>query len=186
MLTVLETLRPTERAVFVLREVFDTPYDEIAETVGKTPATVRQVARRAREHVAARRPRMQVDRTEQERAVGRFLDALHSGDVGRLLEVLAPDVVLVADGGGIVQAIRRPIVGADHVARLLSGFATLVPGAQVDVVVLNGAPAVRIDLEGELDTAVSLTVEGGRISRIYAVRNPHKLARLGPETLLTR
>ena len=186
MLTVLETLRPTERAVFVLREVFDTPYEEIADAVGKTGAAVRQIARRAREHVAERRPRMQVDRAEQEQAVQRFLDALHSGDVHRLLEVLAPDVVLVADGGGIATAIRRPIVGAAHVARLLAQFATAVPDARVATVVLNGAPAVRIDPAGEADTAVSLVIQGDRVARIYAVRNPQKLARLGIETLLTR
>lgn len=186
MLTVLETLGPTERAVFVLREVFDTPYDEIAEVVGKTPAAVRQVAHRAREHVAARRPRMQVDRAEQQEAVERFLDALQSGDVNRFLEVLAPDVVLVADGGGIAAAVRRPIEGAAQVARLLSGFAAVAPGARVGTVLINGAPAVRIDLAGAADTAVSLTVLDGRISRIYAVRNPQKLARLDAETLLTR
>jgi RNA polymerase sigma-70 factor, ECF subfamily len=186
MLTVLETLGPTERAVFVLREVFDTPYEEIAETVGKTPAAVRQIAHRAREHVAARRPRMQVSRAEQERAVTRFLDAIHSGDLQRLLEVLAPDVVLVSDGGGIVPAFRRPIEGADRVAQLLSRSAFVAPDAQVDTVVLNGAPAVRLDLHGALFTAVSLAVQGGRISRIYAVSNPHKLARLDTETLLTR
>jgi RNA polymerase sigma-70 factor (TIGR02957 family) len=186
MLTVLETLGPIERAVFVLREVFDTPYDEIAETIGKTPAAVRQVARRAREHVATRRPRMAVSRAEQEHAVTRFLDVLHSGDLHRLLEVLAPDVVLVSDGGGVVPAFRRPIEGAERVAQLLSRSVFVDPGAQVDTVVLNGAPAVRIDLQGALFTAVSLAVEGGRISRIYAVSNPHKLARLGTETLLTR
>ena len=186
MLTVLETLGPTERAVFVLREVFDTPYEEIAETVGKTPVAVRQVAHRAREHVATRRPRMRVSRAEQEQAVERFLDALQSGDVHRLLEVLAPDVVLVADGGGVVLAARRPIEGAAQVARFLSGFAKAAPGAQLDTVLLNGAPAFRVDLEGAADTAVSLVVEGGRISRVYAVRNPRKLARLDTETRLTR
>jgi RNA polymerase sigma-70 factor (TIGR02957 family) len=190
MLTVLETLGPTERAVFVLREVFDIPYDDIAETVGKTPAAVRQVAHRAREHVAARRPRVPVSRAEQEQAVQRFLDALQSGDPHRLLEVLAPDVVLVADGGGIVAAARRPVAGADRVARLLSGFATVAPGAQVGTVLLNGAPAIRIDLRDAAGTAVafavSLAVEAGRISGIYAVSNPRKLARLGTETLLTR
>jgi RNA polymerase sigma-70 factor (TIGR02957 family) len=186
MLTVLETLGPTERAVFVLREVFDTPYNEIAETIGKTPEAVRQVARRAREHVAARRPRMAVSRAEQEHAVKRFLDALHSGDLHRLLEALAPDVVLVSDGGGIVPAFRRPIEGADRVAQLLSRSVFVAPDAHVDSVLLNGAPAVRIDLQGALFTAVSLAVEGGRISRIYAVSNPHKLARLDTETLLTR
>src|ERR671915_814655 len=108
MLTVLETLGPAERAVFVLREVFETPYDEIAEALGKTPAAVRQIAHRAREHMAARRPRMEVTRTEQQQVVERFLAALDTGDVRGLMDVLAPDVVLVADGGGIAPAVRRP------------------------------------------------------------------------------
>ncbi len=127
-----------------------------------------------------------MSRAEQEQAVERFLDALQSGDVHRLLEVLAPDVVLVADGGGVVLAARRPIEGAAQVARFLSGFAKAAPGAQLDTVLLNGAPAFRVDLEGAADTAVSLVVEGGRISRVYAVRNPRKLARLDTETRLTR
>lgn len=186
MLTVLETLGPTERAVFVLREVFDVPYDEIAEAVGKTPAAVRQIAHRAREHVAARRPRMQVSRAEQERVVERFLAALQSGDVHQLLEVLAPDVVLVADGGGIAPALRRPIEGAEPVARVLSRFGSAAPGAQLAVVLLNGAPAVRVDLGGASETAISLAVRDGRVAGIYAVRNPHKLAGLATETLLTR
>jgi RNA polymerase sigma-70 factor, ECF subfamily len=186
MLTVLETLGPVERAVFVLREVFDTPYDEIAETVGKSPAAVRQVAHRAREHVAARRPRMQVSRAEHSDAVERFLDALQSGDVPRLLAVLAPDVVLVADGGGAVAAVRRPIAGAAPVARVLSGFAAVAGTVQVEIVLVNGAPGARIVLEGAVDTVVSLAVEDGRITRIYAVRNPQKLARLEAETPLTR
>ena len=111
MLTVLETLAPAERAVFVLREVFDVPYDEIAAAVDKSPAAVRQIAHRAREHVAARRPRMQVDRAEQQQVVERFLAALRTGDLQGLLDVLAPDVVLVADGGGEVAAARRPVRG---------------------------------------------------------------------------
>jgi RNA polymerase sigma-70 factor (ECF subfamily) len=186
MLTVLETLGPTERAVFVLREVFDMPYDEIAEAIGKSPATVRQVAHRAREHVAARRPRMEVSRDEQQRAVERFLAALQNGDLRSLLDVLAPDVVLVADGGGLVPAARRPIEGADEVARFLSRFASIAPEARLETVYINGAPALRIHLAGAGDTAVSLVVEAGRITRIYAVRNPHKLERLDTETLLTR
>src|ERR671914_1038809 len=119
MLTVLETLGPTERAVFVLREVFETPYDEIAEAVGKTPAAVRQIAHRSREHVAARRPRASVTATEQQEAVDRFLAAVRNGDLQGLLDVLAPDVVAVADGGGLVAAARRPIEGAERVAGLL-------------------------------------------------------------------
>ncbi|HEX2057012.1 MAG TPA: RNA polymerase sigma-70 factor [Actinomycetota bacterium] len=185
MLTVLETLGHTERAVFVLREVFDTSYDEIAEAVGKAPAAVRQIARRARAHVAARRPRMQSSVAEQQAVIERFLAALQTGDVQGLLNVLAPDVVVVADGGGVATAARRPIQGADTAARLLAMFAKLAPGARVDTVWLNGAPAARIDFGGEA-TAASLVVENGRITRIYAVRNPHKLTRLDAETELAR
>ena len=186
MLTVLETLGLTERAVFVLREVFDVPYDQIAEAVGKSPAAVRQIAHRARDHVAARRPRMPVDCAEQQAAVERFLAALQTGDVQGLLDVLAPDVVVVADGGGVVPAVRRPIEGAEAVARLLAKFAQVAPRARVDTVWLNGAPAARIDLAGELNTAVTFVVEDGLITRIYAIRNPHKLARLDEEATLSR
>jgi RNA polymerase sigma-70 factor (TIGR02957 family) len=186
MLTVLETLGPTERAVFVLREVFDTPYEEIAEAVGKTPAAVRQIAHRAREHVATRRPRVQVSRVEQEQVVERFLDAVQTGDLQALLDVLAPDVILVSDGGGVVPAARRPIEGAEQVARFLARFPAVAPGAQVATVFLNGAPAIRIDLPDAATFAVSLEVQGGRISRIYGVANPQKLTRLDSETLLSR
>src|SRR5205823_14427801 len=119
MLTVLETLRPDERAVFVLREVFDIPYDEIAGAVGKSPATVRQIAHRARDHVAARRPRMAVSTAEQQEAVDRFLAAIRHGDLQGLLDVLAPDVVVVADGGRLVAAARRPIEGSERVVAFL-------------------------------------------------------------------
>jgi len=186
MLTVLETLAPAERAVFVLREVFEVPYADIALALDKTPAAVRQIAHRAREHVAARRPRIRVDRAEHQRVVDRFLAALGTGDLQVLLDVLAPGVVLVADGGGEVAAFRRPVVGRERVASLLSRFRTLAPDAVVGSVSLNGAPAGRIDLAGELDTAISLVVADGRISRIYAIRNPHKLARLGEEATLSR
>ncbi|HET9500369.1 MAG TPA: RNA polymerase sigma-70 factor [Marmoricola sp.] len=187
MLTVLETLSPTERAVFVLREVFEVPYDEIAAAVEKTPAAVRQIAHRARERVSARRPRIQVDRTEQEQVVQRFLDALVTGDVQGLLDVLAPDVALVADGGGVVSAVKIPLTGADVVSRVLAMFAERGPeGASVAPMVLNGAPAARIDIAGVLDTAISVVVRDGRVTHVYAVRNPAKLARLGEETRLSR
>ncbi len=178
MLTVLETLGPAERAVFVLREVFDVPYDEIAGAVGKSSAAVRQTAHRARRHVAARRPRMEVSRTEQRQVVERFLGALTAGDVQGLMDVLAPGVVLVSDGGGLVPAARHPVEGMERVATLLSRFKTVAPDAVVGTVWLNGAPAGRIDLAGELNTAVTFVVEDGRIARIYAIRNPHKLGRL--------
>ena len=186
MLTVLETLAPAQRAVFVLREVFDLPYAEIAQALEKTPGALRQIAHRAREHVGARRPRIEVDRAEQKQVLERFLEALGSGDLKALLEVLAPEVVLVADGGGEVAAFRRPVVGRERVATLLSRFRTIAPDAVVATVWLNGAPAVRIELGGELDTAVSVVVSDGRISRIYAIRNPHKLARLDEEATLSR
>jgi RNA polymerase sigma-70 factor (ECF subfamily) len=185
MLTVLETLGPAERAVFVLREVFDTPYEEIAEAVGKSAASVRQIAHRAREHVAARRPRMPVSATEQQTAVDRFLVAVRHGDLQGLLDVLAPDVVVVADGGGLVAAARRPIVGAERVAAFLIAAAGSAD-FEVKAVWLNGSPAARIEIGGALDTAVSVAVEEGRIARIYAIRNPQKLARLEGEAVLTR
>ena len=178
MLTVLETLAPTERAVLVLHEVFDVPYDEIAGAVGKSFAAVRQIAHRARRHVAAGRPRMEVSRTEQRQVVERFLAALTAGDVQGLMDVLAPDVVLVSDGGGLAPAARHPVEGMARVATLLSRFKTVTPGAVVGTVWLNGAPAGRIDLAGEPNTAVTFVVEDGRIARIYAIRNPHKLGRL--------
>jgi RNA polymerase sigma-70 factor (TIGR02957 family) len=186
MLTVLETLTPTERAVFVLREVFDVPYDEIAEAVGKETAAVRQVAHRAREHVAARRPRVPVDRSEQERVLERFMAAVTTGDVQALMDVLAPDVVLVADGGGLAQAARRPVSGAKRVANFLSAFPRVGSGAQITTLSLNGGPALRIDLAAFGTTVVSVDVEDGRITHVYAMRNPTKLERLGEESELTR
>jgi hypothetical protein len=172
--------------VFVLREVFDAPYDEIAEAIGKTPAAARKIAHRAREHVAARRPRMQVSRTQQEQVVERFLAAIRGGDLQDLLDVLAPDVVAVADGGGLAPAVRKPLVGHDRVGRAFSALATALPGAAFSTAWLNGSPGVRIDFAGEVHAAVSLTVENGRITRIYAISNPHKLARLGEEARLSR
>ena len=185
MLTVLETLGPAERAVFVLREVFETPYDEIAEAVGKSPAAVRQIAHRARDHVAARRPRMPVSTTEQQEAVDRFLAAIRHGDLQSLLDVLAPDVVVVSDGGGFAATARRPIRGAERVAGLLIRGLRSVD-FEAKAVWLNGSPAIRLDIGGQVDTAVSLAVENGRITRIYAIRNPHKLARLHGVAALTR
>ena len=184
MLTVLETLGPAERAVFVLHEVFETPYDEIAEAVGKSPAAVRQIAHRARDHVAARRPRMTVSTTEQQEVVDRFLGAVRHGDLQGFLEVLAPDVVAVADGGGLVAAARRPIEGAERVARLLIA-ASRGADVQVKAIWLNGSPGVRVDL-GDQVAAMSLSVENGRITRIYVIANPHKLARLDGVAALTR
>jgi RNA polymerase sigma-70 factor (ECF subfamily) len=176
MLTVLETLGPAERAVFVLHEVFETPYDEIAEVVGKTPAAVRQIAHRAREHVAARRPRMQVNRAEQEATLEKFMAAVTSGDVQGLVEVLAPEVVLTADGGGLVPAARKPIIGAEKVVAFLARVAEL-SDLVATTAWLNGMPGARFHVAGD-DTAVSLVIENHLITQIYAIRNPNKLGGL--------
>ncbi|MFD8813548.1 RNA polymerase sigma-70 factor [Streptomyces sp. NPDC059627] len=183
MLTVLETLGPVERAVFVLREVFDLPHDEVAEAVGKTPAAVRQIARRARNHVAARQPRVSVSPMEHKAVMDRFLAALHTGRVQDLLETMAPDVILVADGGGLTAAAPAPVRGAELVAAMLAG--TDRAGAETTVVWLNGAPAIRIQSGGG-PAAVSLLIENGRITRIYATSNPQKLTRIDEPTELTR
>ena len=185
MLTVLETLEPTERAVFVLHHVFDMPYGEIAEAIGKSTAAVRQIAWRAREHVAARRPRVQVSRMEQQAVVDRFLTALRTGQLLQLMDVMAPDVVLIADGGGLVPAARTPIYGAEQVAKLLARADRSTSGFTTTPVWLNGAPAARIEVGGQR-LAVSLVVENGRVARIYAVANPEKLTRLDEPAELIR
>jgi RNA polymerase sigma-70 factor (TIGR02957 family) len=184
MLTVLETLGPTERAVFVLREVFDTPYEEIAQAIGKSPDAVRQIARRARDHVADRRPRMAVSQAEQQAVVQRFLVAVRTGHVQELMKVMAPDVVLIADGGGVVPAARAPIHGAERVARLLARASR----AQTPVTSglwLNGSPAARVEIGGQM-AVVSLVIEDGQLTRIYAIANPGKLTRLDAPAELTR
>ncbi|HVM53765.1 MAG TPA: sigma-70 family RNA polymerase sigma factor [Acidimicrobiales bacterium] len=185
MLTVLETLGPAERAVFVLREVFDTPYEEIAEAVGKSPVAVRQIAHRARAHVAARRPRMAVSAAEQHEVLDRFLAAVRHGDLQGLLDILAPDVVVVADGGGVVPASRRPVEGADRVANLLLRGLRSVD-FETATVWLNGSPAVRVAASNASKAALTVTLDDGRITRIYIVANPEKLARLDQVTALTR
>lgn len=187
-LTVLETLGPTERAVFVLREVFDVPYPEIAEAVGKPPATVRQIAHRAKRHVAARRPRVAVDRTEQEQVLERFLRAVNTGDLQGLMDVLAPDVVAVADGGGKVRgAARRPVVGAAKLAAyVLGGFARLGVRPVVSAAWVNGGLGALVEVDGALIAALGIDIESGRIARIYSVANPDKLARLDSAVTLSR
>ncbi|MEB8338599.1 RNA polymerase sigma-70 factor [Streptomyces endophyticus] len=180
LLTVLETLGPTERAVFVLREVFDVPYGEIAEAVGRSAATVRQIARRARDHVAARQPRMKVARSEQQAVVERFLAAMSTGNLQGLMEVMAPDVVMIADGGGRVAAALLPLHGVDVVATLLASAKTKVAELATTPVWFNAAPAARIDFDGE-PAAVSVLVDDGRITHIYVTRNPEKLTRIDEE-----
>jgi RNA polymerase sigma-70 factor (ECF subfamily) len=187
MLLVLETLTPAERAVFVLREVFDLEYDEIAEAVGKSPAAARQIAHRARAHVAARRPREVVSPAETRAAFEAFQRAAETGDLQRLLDILAPDVVFLGDGGGVKQAALVPIVGASRVARMLvSGLRRIAAAASVQPAQVNGYPALIIRLDGQVDTVVALRIDDGLITGLYAVRNPAKLSHMERETALRR
>src|SRR5439155_9214851 len=143
--------RLVRRIGVVLRlqgEAVALPYGEIAEAMGKSSAAVRQMAFRAREHVAARRPRVQVSRSEQQAVVERFLAALRTGQIRDLMEVMAPDVVLTADGGGLVPAARTPIHGAEQVARLLARAHQEQAADKATSVCLNGAPAGRIEIDG--------------------------------------
>ncbi|MEV4171351.1 RNA polymerase sigma-70 factor [Nonomuraea sp. NPDC049709] len=187
MLLVLETLGPIERAVFVLREVFDLEYDEIAEAVGKSPAAVRQIAHRARAHVAARRPRGIASPAETRAALQAFQRAVETGDLQSLLDILAPDVVALSDGGGIKHALLRPVVGAGQVARLLAvGWWKRDAERSAELVQINGGPGLLIRLNGEIDGVVAVRLENGYITGAYHVRNPEKLSRVERETVVSR
>jgi len=188
MLLVLETLAPAERAVFVLREVFDLGYDEIGEAVGKSPAAVRQIAHRARAHVAARRPRGVVSAAETRDALEAFQGAVETGDLQSLLDILAPDVVFLGDGGGVVQAALAPVVGADQVASLLaaSRLGRIAAAAPLQPAQVNGYPALILRLNGEIDTVIAVRIDDGLITGLYAVRNPGKLSHMQRETALRR
>jgi RNA polymerase sigma-70 factor (TIGR02957 family) len=190
MLLVLETLAPTERAVFVLREVFDLAYDEIAEAVGKSPVAVRQIAHRARDHVAARRPRGVVSAAQARDALEAFQRAAETGDLQDLLDILSPDVVFLGDGGGVKQAVSRPVVGAAKVARLLaagvSALGKLAATGSLESAQVNGYPALILHLDGEIDTVVAVRIDDGLVTGLYAVRNPEKLSHMERETTLRR
>ena len=183
MLLVLETLTPTERAVYVLREVFGLDYDEIAGAVDKNPPAVRQIAHRARTHVAARRPRGTVSAAETRDALEAFRQAVETGDLQRLLDILAPDVVALTDGGGVRQAALEPIVGAHTVAGVLGRVAAT---ASLQSAQVNGHPALIVRLDGAIDTVLAVHIEGGLIAGLYAVRNPEKLSHMGRETAVSR
>jgi RNA polymerase sigma-70 factor (TIGR02957 family) len=187
MLTVLETLLPAERAVFVLREVFDLPYDDIAAALDRSSAAVRQLAHRARSHVDARQPRIEVSFRERDAVVHRFLEVVHTGDFESLMDVLAPDVVLVTDGGGKTRAALRPILGRDKVLRFMRGVAEPLVDAELRTV--NGAAALCLvgpGADGEVHTIVNFLVEDGLVTGLYVVRNPDKLGRLEEPVTLAR
>lgn len=185
MLVVLETLTPLERAVFVLREIFGFEYDEIAHATERTPTAVRQLASRAKKHVQARRPRMEQP-PDFERVATEFLTATVTGELQPLMDLLAPDVVLLTDGGGKKQAALRPIRGADKVARWFIGVSAKEEGMTVEFGEVNGGPAMIFSIGGELDSVATFTFAGDRIDGIYVVRNPDKLERLGQVVPISR
>ncbi|MBC3982614.1 RNA polymerase sigma-70 factor [Streptomyces sp. AC536] len=187
MLLVLETLQPVERAVFVLREVFAVEYEEIAEAVGRSPAAVRQLAYRARSHVAARRPRGPVSPAQTRAALRAFQRAVETGELQSLLDILAPDVVALSDGGGVRHALLQPVVGADRVARLLAaGWWRRDAERSVEPVQINGGPGLLVRVGGEIDGVVAVRVEDGYVTGAYHVRNPEKLSRVARETAVSR
>jgi RNA polymerase sigma-70 factor (TIGR02957 family) len=181
MLVVLESLTPQERAVFVLREVFAFGYAEIGAALGRSDVSVRQLAHRARQHVQARRPRFEVDRGQQREVTQRFLDAAVGGDIDRLMAVLAPDVILTSDGGGLARAARRPITGAGKVARFLAAISsrpyqgTDISAMKIEIAQINGGPGALMTSGGRVLLAATWLVAGGRVTAIQLVTNPDKL-----------
>ncbi|MGC5566455.1 RNA polymerase sigma-70 factor [Streptomyces sp. FR-108] len=179
VLVVLESLSPLERAVFVLREAFGYPYAEIAVTLDRSEPAVRQLAGRARRHVEERRPRYEVDPVERRDLTERFLAAATEGDLDGLMSLLAPDVRLIGDSGGLAQAPVRVIESADKVGRFLGGAVRKgVSGATFRFLEVNGGPAFLVLSGGKPDSVFQLDIADGRIQCVYIVRNPEKLLSL--------
>ena len=184
MLVLLETLSPEQRAVLLLRDVFEYGYGEIAEIVGKSEDNVRQLATRARAHVDAGRPRFQTSREQRDELARRFLAAATEGDLAGLEALLAHDVTLTGDGGGKVPALARPLQGRNRVARALLNWVKLaarIPGASLREVEVNGmAGALLLDGEDRLLGVWALEISGGQIQGLNSIVNPEKIAHLGP------
>ena len=167
--------------------MFEFGYDEIAQAVDKSPTAVRQITHRARKHVAARRPRGIASEDETRAALEAFQRAIKTGDLQSLLDVLAPDVVALSDGGGVKQALLRPLVGADKVARLLTAHFSVFEGEEeVELAQINGRPALILRLDGEIESVVALRIDDGLVTGLYVVRNPEKLSHVEQETAVSR
>lgn len=178
-LVLLESLTPTERAAFLLREVFAYEYAEVAEIIGKSETNVRQIVRRAKQHIEDRRPRFDPSPTDQTALLEQFMQACANGDLSGLMALLAEDVVEYSDGGGKVHAARKPIIGAEKVAHFLLGITRQAPAdAAVQVGQANGQPALFIYEAGQLFGVMTMDVVNGRIQNIYSVVNPDKLRHL--------
>jgi RNA polymerase sigma-70 factor (ECF subfamily) len=176
-LVLLEQLAPTERAVFLLREVFELDFEEIARSIGKSEANTRQILTRARGRLRDSRPRFTVSRRESEEIVQRFRHACATGDVEELMGVLHADATLVADGGGKAASATRPVRGADRIAKFLVGYARKVHWSELDfqLVTINGAPGLLLRHPIAGTGTYSFDIVDARIRAIYVVRNPDKL-----------
>jgi len=182
-LVLLESLTPTERAVFLLHEVFGYDYKEIAGITGKSETNCRQILTRARHHVDDGKPRFDASREQREEVARRFFAAAEGGDMGALLEMVAPDVVMVGDGGGKAWAIARPLSGAEQVVRLLLGLYRRAPkmGVHIEPAWLNGQPGgISYDGEGRVVNVFVLDIADGLVQTVRSIVNPDKLHHLGP------
>jgi RNA polymerase sigma-70 factor (ECF subfamily) len=180
-LLALERLTPLERAAFLLHDVFDSPFADVAKTLGRTEAACRQLAARAREHVKAGKPRYRPSAEEEQRLTSAFLAATMSGDETILRGVLAQDVVMHADGGGIAKATMNPVFGLEKAVRLVLGLKKKFPNPDDTVARLariNGAPGIVLSHDGVVFQTMGLEIVEGRIAAVYTMRNPDKLARL--------
>jgi RNA polymerase sigma-70 factor (TIGR02957 family) len=186
-LVLLESLSPTERAVFLLREVFGYDYAEIAEITGKSEPNCRQIFARARHHIDAGKPRFDASREQRDEVARRFFDAAGGGDLNSLLEILAPDVVVIGDGGGKGRAAREPTHGAERVARFMLGLFRRAQkeGTYGVPALVNGQPgAVAYDAEGRVAGVFALDIADGLVQAVRSVVNPDKLQHLGPTSEL--
>ena len=180
-LLALERLTPLERAAFLLHDVFDAPFADVARTLGRTEAACRQLAARAREHVKAGKPRYRPSAEEEQRLTGAFLAAAMTGDETALRGILAQDVVLHADGGGIVNANLNPVFGLEKAVRMMLGIKKKWPapeGTTARLARINGAPGIVLSHDGVVFQTMGLEIADGRIEAVYTMRNPEKLARL--------
>jgi len=176
LLVVLETLSPLERAAFVLREVFQRPYPEVANALGRSEAAVRQLVHRSRNRVDEGHARYRADRAQHTQVLEQFMTACLTADLEALLDVLAPDVVIVSDGGGVAKAPRRPVFGRDNVARLLKGILHKLPdGAVGTLETFNGATGIVVRVGTEPVSSMAIRVAGGQIESLQLQANPDKL-----------
>jgi len=180
LLVTLEALSPVERAVFLLHDVFDYGYDEIAEIVGKTRENCRQLAVRARRHVEARRPRFEPSREQREALAARFFEAIREGDLDGLVSLLAEDAVATGDGGGKAAARKTPLHGGAKIARFMLGLMRLAErdAYEFDFCEVNGRPGALIRQDGRVISALSVEIADGRVTEFLSVANPDKLHHL--------